>query len=114
MFEVVTANSYDEGIAAARLGCIQVILLDLAFPDEDGWGICQEIRKSCDAPIILLSAWNKPGLIERALDAGADEILMKPVPAGILMAHLKRLTRRAQAEKAAYSSRNGDQKGIHP
>ena len=40
-------------------------------------------------------------MVEKALDAGADEFLVKPVPKNVLIAYINNLTRRARAERAA-------------
>ena len=69
------------------------------MPDKDGFNVCKEIRKFSSVPIMILSAINKPGLIEQALDAGADEYLRKPVPTNILIARINTLVRRARAER---------------
>lgn len=107
LYEVITTKSGQEGIAAARQSDPDIVILDLVMPDLDGWGICKAIRSFSQAPIIMLSVINMPGMSARALDAGADEFLTKPIHKGVLMAHLKRLTRRARAEKEA-SAAKGD------
>jgi DNA-binding response OmpR family regulator len=101
MYEVITAHPGKDGIEAASQQDLSVVILDLLMPDSNEWEVCRAVRKTNPAPIIFLSAMNKPGLIARALDAGADEFLVKPVPANRLLAHLKRLSKRAQAEKDA-------------
>jgi DNA-binding response OmpR family regulator len=102
-FEVVTINNGMEGIAAAKKHQPSVIILDLMMPEVDGWEVCRVIRSFSQVPIILLSAINSPGMVTKALEAGADEFLIKPAPMGTLVAHLRRLTRRARAETEAVS-----------
>lgn len=106
-FEVVSANSGLEGVEAAQKIKPDVIILDLLMPGMDGWDVCKEIRKFSQVPILVLSAVNKPGMVARALDEGADDYLLKPMPSGVLIAHLKRLARRARAEQEANRSRLG-------
>ena len=96
-FQVMAANSGREGVELARDTSPDVIVLDLLMPDMDGWQVCSEIRKFSQAPILILSAINKPGLAAQALDSGADDFLLKPMPSGVLIAHLKMLTRRSRA-----------------
>jgi DNA-binding response OmpR family regulator len=98
-FEVVTANFGQSGIALAQSANPDLIILDLMMPDQDGWSVCQEIRAFSQAPIIVLSALNDPGMVVSALDAGADDYLVKPVPSNVLVAHINTLTRRAAAER---------------
>lgn len=100
-FEVVTANSGLDGIELARRDKPDVILLDLMMPGMNGWEVCKEIRKFSRVPILVLSAVSKPGMMAHALDEGADDFLLKPMPSKVLIAHLKKLTRRARAEQAA-------------
>ncbi len=73
-------------------------MLDPASPDLDGWQICKTIRGISKLPILLISAINTPGIVTQALDQGADDYLVKPVPSNVLIAHLNKLTRRARAE----------------
>ncbi len=64
------------------------------MPGMDGWQVCSEVRKFSSVPIVIFSALDNPGLVASALDAGADDYLVKPVPSGVLIAHLNKLTRR--------------------
>ncbi len=98
-FDVHEAHSGPEGIEAARQLKPEVIVLDLLMPGMDGWEVCEEIRTFSQVPILVLSAISKPGIIARALDAGADDYLLKPMPSNVLIAHLKKLARRARAEQ---------------
>lgn len=100
-FEVFAANSGPEGIDLARQLNPDVMILDLLMPGMDGWQVCKEIRKFSQVPILVLSAISKPGMAARALDAGADDYLLKPMTSGVLVAHLKKLARRARAEQEA-------------
>lgn len=95
---IVTANSGAEGINWAKKFLPDVIILDLMMPEMDGWQVCQAIRDFSRVPILILSALDNPGMVARALDAGADDYLIKPVPSGVLIAHINNLVRRARAE----------------
>jgi DNA-binding response OmpR family regulator len=107
-FEVVTVSSGKEGLAYTQSNDVDAVIIDMQVPNEARWDTFKTLRASCKAPIILLSAVKSPRLVTRALDLGADEILTKPVSASTLTAHLRRLTKRAQAEKDAsgYHSKN--------
>jgi two-component system KDP operon response regulator KdpE len=74
-----------------------VIILDLMMPDMDGYEVCAKIRDFSIVPILVLSALDMPGMVSKALDAGADDYLIKPVTSSILIAHLNNLVRRANA-----------------
>jgi two-component system response regulator MprA len=100
-FEVLTSNSGLEGIEMATQLQPDVIVLDLLLPGIDGWQVCREIRSSSAVPILVLSANSKPGMATKALDEGADDYLLKPTPTNILVAHIRKLTRRSHAEQQA-------------
>ena len=104
-FEVLTAHKVQEGIEATRQLNPDVVVLDLYMPGTDGWQVCRSIREFSNVPILVLSALNKPGAVAQALDEGADDYLIKPVPSGVLVAHLKNLIRRARVEREASSAR---------
>ena len=104
-FEVITAHQVEEGIEATRRLDPDVVVLDLYMPGADGWQVCRSIREFSKVPILVLSALNKPGAVAQALDEGADDYLIKPVPSGVLVAHLKNLIRRARVEREASSAR---------
>ena len=106
-FEVLTANSSSQGVAMARQAKPDAILLDLLMPGMDGWQVCKAIRQFSPVPIMILSVYNKPGILEQALDAGADDYLVKPVPSNVLIAHINGLARRARAEQQATEWING-------
>jgi two-component system KDP operon response regulator KdpE len=104
-FNVITANSGESGLAAARTQKPDVIILDLVMPGVNGWQIGKAIREFSNIPILVLSALDKPEVVTSALDEGADDFLLKPVSMEILVAHLNKLTRRARAEMEATSIR---------
>lgn len=93
-YEVITTNSGHEGIQMVQLENPNVTLLDLMMPDKDGWEVCKAIRAFSNVPILILSAINDPAMVASVLDAGADDYLVKPVPSGMLLAHIKKLERR--------------------
>ncbi len=93
-FNVVTANTGEDGVSIALKESPDVIILDLMMPGMDGWQVCNQIRTFSKVPILVFSALDSPGMVASALDAGADDYLVKPVPSGVLIAHLNKLTRR--------------------
>lgn len=98
-FIVSIALSGPEGIESAQQTNQDVVILDLFMPEIDGWQVCKAIRSFSQVPILILSVVSKPGLVARALDEGADDYMLKPVPSNVLIAHLKKLVRRARAEQ---------------
>lgn len=96
-FDIQPVFSGREGIEAVRESEPDVIILDLLMPELDGWQVCQEIRDLSEVPILIMSALGSPGSVARALDAGADDYLIKPVHASLLASRLRTLVRRQSA-----------------
>jgi two-component system, OmpR family, KDP operon response regulator KdpE len=80
-----------------------VIVLDLGLPDGDGVDLIREIRTWSPVPIVVLSARSSEGDKILALDAGADDYLVKPFGAGELMARM-----RAQFRRHLHQTPSGD------
>lgn len=95
-FDVITCNSGADGVKMAETNKPDAILLDLMMPDMDGWQVCKSIRVFSNTPILVLSAINDPRMVASVLDAGADDFLVKPVPSGVLVAHIRKMVRRTE------------------
>lgn len=93
-FQIQSVCSGEEGIKACRENPPEVVILDLLMPEMDGWEVCEHIRAFSDVPILILSALGAPGSVAKALDAGADDYLIKPVHASLLASRLRTLVRR--------------------
>ncbi|OGO15612.1 MAG: hypothetical protein A2Z14_09940 [Chloroflexi bacterium RBG_16_48_8] len=93
-FQVRAVYTGEDGIQACRDNPPDVVVLDLLMPNIDGWDVCERIRTFSDVPIIILSALGAPASVARALDAGADDYLIKPVHASLLASRLNALVRR--------------------
>jgi two-component system KDP operon response regulator KdpE len=103
------ANSGEDGLKMIHKVTPDVVILDLMMPEMDGWQVCTQVRSFSTVPILILSALDSPGLVARALDGGADDYLVKPVPSGVLIAHLNTLVRRATSERGI-----NNRLAIHP
>jgi two-component system, OmpR family, response regulator MtrA len=93
-FEALTANTGTDGVTLVKEKNPSVVILDLMMPDMDGWQACKAIRQFSPVPILILSAINDPRMVASVLDAGADDFLVKPVPSGVLVAHIRKMVRR--------------------
>ena len=94
-FDVLTANSSEEGLQLISEKSPDAITLDLMMPDINGWDMCKRIRTISKTPILVLSAINDPAMVASVLDSGADDFIVKPVPSAVLVAHLNTLLRRS-------------------
>ena len=92
--EVITTNSSIQGVQMTADVQPDVVILDLMMPELDGWQVCQKVRAFSNVPILILSAMDSPGMVAAALDAGADDYLIKPAANGVLVAHIHKLLRR--------------------
>ncbi|MCA9915575.1 MAG: response regulator [Anaerolineae bacterium] len=92
-FEVVIARNGEEGVARAQAERPDLILMDISLPLKDGYDATREI-KSIDflhhIPVIAVTAHAMNGDREKALAAGCDEFLTKPIDDDILFDTLER------------------------
>ena len=93
---VHTVNSGRECVHLTAKINPDIIILDLMMPEMDGWQVCKRVREFSSVPILILSALDNPGTVAAALDAGADDYLIKPVSSGMLVAHINNLLRRSK------------------
>ncbi len=91
LFEVLVTNSGAAGLVAAREWQPEIIMLDLMMPGLNGWETCHAIRTFSQVPILVVSAVIDSAGVMQALDAGANDYLLKPPPPGVLISHLKAL-----------------------
>ena len=96
------AHDGEDGLAMARDGSHDVIVLDVLLPGMDGIELCQKLRRErLDTPVLLLTALDSVDDRVRGLDAGADDYLPKPFAFQELLARLRALGRRkVQAREA--------------
>lgn len=88
-FTVQTAVSLSEAIALIRHALPDILVLDLGLPDGDGLTLVQEVRKTHTLPILIVSARHQESQKIQALDAGADDYLVKPFSVGELLARIR-------------------------
>jgi DNA-binding response OmpR family regulator len=77
------------------VGEVDVILLDLGLPDVDGMTLCRQIRAVSDVAVIVVSARGEVDDRIHALQAGADDYLVKPYDVGELVARVHAVRRRS-------------------
>ena len=99
--EVHEADGVQRGLIEAGTRRPDLVLLDLGLPDGDGVDLIRELRKWSTAPVIVLSARTGEADKILALDAGADDYLIKPFGAGELNARVRAQLRRHQQQGPA-------------
>lgn len=96
-FRVVTATDGQQGLASARSGGFDAVILDVMLPSLDGFEVCREIRKFSRIPIVMLTARTDLIDVVVGLESGADDYVKKPFELPELMARLRAVLRRAAA-----------------
>ena len=86
------------GAEALRRGDSDVVLLDLGLPDTDGVHVCRQLRQRSGAAIIVVTAYGEETDRVTALDAGADDYLVKPFGLSELLARIRAVLRRVRPE----------------
>ena len=96
--EVKAVNDGQTGLNNLKNYLPNIIILDLLMPELDGWKVCRKIKQIKNVPILVLSAVDSPSMIAEALNAGADDYLIKPVTSTSLIAHINNLIKRTTVE----------------
>lgn len=94
-FQVATAADGAEMFAALTRRSVDIIVLDLNLPGEDGLSLCRRSTRSNKIPIIMLTARGEP--IDRVigLEVGADDYIAKPFEPRELLARVRSVLRRS-------------------
>jgi len=94
---VATADGGEEMKKVLRGAAIDLVILDIMMPGEDGLSLCRHLRSSSQIPIILLTAVSEETDRIIGLEMGADDYLTKPFSPRELLARIKAVLRRAQS-----------------
>ena len=98
------AATLQRGLIEAGTRRPDLVVLDLGLPDGDGVDLIRDLRTWSAMPIIVLSARSAEASKIAALDAGADDYLVKPFGSGELMARVRAQLRRSQRAPGAEAS----------
>jgi OmpR family response regulator RpaB len=93
-YSVVTAADGEEALLIYKKELPDLIILDIMMPKLDGYGVCQEIRKESEVPIIMLTALGDVADRITGLELGADDYVVKPFSPKELEARIKAIFRR--------------------
>jgi len=87
-------------------GTFDLVVLDIMLPGIDGISLCQELRKSSDVPVVMLTARDGERSVVLGLEVGADDYVTKPVsPLEVVSrvrAHLRRRRMNAPDQRLAF------------
>ncbi len=99
-YDVVTAADGEEAIETFRSSEPDLVVLDVMMPKLDGYGVCQELRKESDVPIIMLTALGDVADRITGLELGADDYVVKPFSPKELEARIRSVLRRVDKVSA--------------
>jgi DNA-binding response OmpR family regulator len=96
-FEVTDAADGDAALSRLRGSTTDLILLDVAMPGKDGFTVLQEIRRTSDVPVIMLTA--RAEEVDRVvgLTIGSDDYVTKPFSPRELVARIRAVLRRGRS-----------------
>jgi two-component system alkaline phosphatase synthesis response regulator PhoP len=87
-------------------GAFDLVVLDIMLPGIDGISLCQELRKSSDVPVVMLTARDGERSVVLGLEVGADDYVTKPIsPLEVVSrvrAHLRRRRINAPDQRLAF------------
>lgn len=98
-YTILEAANGEEALLAATTQNPDLVILDLGLPDMDGAQVTRLLRQWSQIPIIIVSVTDQEETKIAALDAGADDYLVKPFGFGELMARIRAALRHASPEK---------------
>ncbi|MDO4590123.1 MAG: response regulator [Slackia sp.] len=102
-YRVEQADRGAVGLMAAASARPDLVILDLGLPDMDGSDVIRKLRSWSQVPILVVSARLEDSDKVAALDAGADDYIVKPFSVDELLARIRVALRRVERERASVS-----------
>ena len=100
-YQVILADSCQQGILMYNSHLPDLVILDLGLPDRDGLEFIRHIRKTDVTPVLVLSARTTEEDKIKALDLGANDYVTKPFGTGELLARVRAALRSCQISRDA-------------
>lgn len=100
-YQTLSAANGAEGVETAKRERPDLVLMDLSMPEMDGWNAAARLKadeKTRHIPIIALTAHALPGDRKRAIDAGCDGYISKPINVASFDKLVAALLRQARAD----------------
>jgi two-component system KDP operon response regulator KdpE len=105
-YQVIEAETGRQGLIEAATRKPDLLIIDLGLPDMDGIEVVRELRAWSSVPVVILSARSQESDKISALDAGADDYLVKPFGVGELLARIRVALRHVIAKTS------GEEEGV--
>lgn len=93
-YYIIEASTLDMGRKLLKEKGPDIVLLDIMLPDGNGLDFLEEVRKTTDIPILLLTALGENHEIVAGLKRGGDDYITKPYDFSVLLARMEALLRR--------------------
>ena len=101
-WEVLTASEGEQALELVAQESPDIVLLDVAMPEMNGFEVLQEIRRFSDVPVIMVTVREDEVDKVRGLELGADDYVTKPFGHLELLARIRAVLRRAQSWPLAH------------
>lgn len=98
-FSTVVAHDGKQAVELFKSEAPSIVILDVMMPEMDGWQVCREIRRVSNIPIIMLTAKGETFDKVLGLELGADDYMVKPFETKELIARVKAVLRRSEANE---------------
>ena len=88
----ISASDGEEALEVVRNDLPDIMLLDVMMPKMSGFEVCRRVKNdpnTADIPVIMVTALNELGDIERAINSGTDDFLSKPINKWELLTRVK-------------------------
>lgn len=98
-YTIIPAGDGEEALASIAKRRPDLVLMDMNLPVLTGWSTCEALRRQDDTrslPVIALTAHAMAGDERKALDAGCDDYLTKPIDFPLLLAKIEKLLAKAR------------------
>ena len=102
---VLSATNGHEGLKAFFEHSPDIVVLDVTMPDMNGFDLLREVRRVSAVPVIILTARQSEANHVRGLDLGADDYVVKPFTILTLLARIRAILRRTEAQVPANGPR---------
>lgn len=93
-YEVFSVDSFEDTLNEIIKVKVDLILLDINLPNQNGMYLCKELRKEIKTPIIIVTSKNNEMDELLCMNYGADDYITKPYNPQILLAHIEAVLKR--------------------
>lgn len=77
-FDIIEARDGEQAVYLLHEVTIDLVILDIMMPKLDGWGVCEEIRRYFDMPILMVTAKGETTDKIKGFQKGTDDYIVKP------------------------------------